>query len=379
MSEPVNRPFRLAMVVNPFAGIGGALALKGSDGADIRAKALAMGAEKKAGQKMARALEGLKATKRPFVIYTAAGEMGEAICQQAGIACEVVYTPAQQQTEGEDTERAAAAMLEHQPDLLLFAGGDGTARNIYNIAGSAVPVLGVPAGCKIHSGVYSVTPSAAAEVLARVVNGELVSELDAEVKDIDEDAFRKGKVLARHFGEMRVAGELTYIQAVKSGGRESEALVLEDIAAHVAEIMDEEPDTCFVMGSGSTVKSVMDALSLPDTLLGVDVVREGVVIGSDVTADELLSITENQKVCVVITVIGGQGHILGRGNQQLSPTFLRRTGRENLLIVATKQKLQELDGRPLRLDSGDEALDTEWAGMFPIITGYKDKVLYPAI
>jgi len=247
------------------------------------------------------------------------------------------------------------------------------------VVGSSVPVLGVPAGCKIHSGVYCVSPAAAGQVVSQMILGELVSEMDAEVRDIDEDAFRGGKVIAKHYGEMRVPAELSYVQAVKMGGKEDEALVLDDIAAYVSEIMDDAPDTYFVMGSGSTVGAVMEYLGLENTLLGVDVVKDKVLVASDVTAPQLLALTQNKPTQVVLTVIGGQGHILGRGNQQLSPAFIRQVGKENLRVVATKQKLQALNGKPLRLDSGDAELDIALAGAFTIIAGYKDKVLYNAL
>lgn len=376
MSKPV---FRLGIIVNPFAGIGGALALKGSDGAQIREKALAMGAEKKANEKMAKALSILEALNGQFSVFTAAGEMGESVCASLGIPCEVIYRPSSQQTEGEDSENAARAMCEADVDLLLFAGGDGTARNICSVVGDSIPVLGVPAGCKIHSGVYCVSPAAAGQVVSQMIAGELVSVMDAEVRDIDEDAFRNGKVIAKHYGEMRVPAELTYVQAVKMGGKEDEALVLDDISAYVAELMEDESDTLFVMGSGSTVGAIMEYLSLDNTLLGVDVIKNGELVASDVSAPELLNITKNKPSKVVLTVIGGQGHILGRGNQQLSPAFIRNIGKENMMVVATKQKIHALDGKPLRLDSGDPKLDEELAGAFTIITGYKDKVLYNAI
>ena len=371
--------FKLGILVNPFAGIGGALALKGSDGAEIREKALAMGAEKKANEKMAKAISILEALSGKFTVVTASGDMGETVCESLGIPYEVIYTPSAAQTEGEDSERAAKAMVEANVDLLLFAGGDGTARNICSVVGTQVPVLGVPAGCKIHSGVYCVSPSAAGQVVSQMIAGELVSEMDAEVRDIDENAFREGKVIAKHYGEMRVPAELTYVQAVKMGGKEDEALVLDDIAAYVGEIIDDEPDTYFVMGSGSTVGAVMDFLGLENTLLGVDVVKQGELIASDVTASELIALTHDKPTKVILTVIGGQGHILGRGNQQLSPAFIRQIGKQNMLVVATKQKLQALNGKPLRLDSSDATLDAELAGAFTVIIGYKDKVLCQAV
>ncbi|MBQ4830651.1 ATP-NAD kinase family protein [Alteromonas sp. MMG017] len=375
MNKPV---FRLGVLVNPFAGIGGALALKGSDGADVREKALAMGAEKKANEKMAKALSILEVLSEQFTIVTASGEMGEDVCASLGLPFEVVYKSALQQTEGEDTERAVQAFLGCNLDVILFAGGDGTARNVCKIVGDKVPVLGVPAGCKIHSGVYCVTPSAAGQVISQMIKGEIVSVMDGEVRDIDENAFRTGKVIAKHYGEMRVPAELTYVQAVKMGGKEDEALVLDDIAATISELMDDNPDTYFVMGSGSTVGAVMEFLGLDNTLLGVDVVQDKALVASDVTASELLSLTQGKPTQVVLTVIGGQGHILGRGNQQLSPDFIRAIGKQNMRVVATKQKLQSLENKPLRLDSGDAELDASLQGAFTIITGYKDKVLYNA-
>lgn len=375
MNKPV---FRLGVVVNPFAGIGGALALKGSDGADVREKALAMGAEKKANEKMAKALSIVEGLSEQFTIVTAGGEMGEDVCASLGLPFEVVYKSASQQTEGQDTERAVQAFLGCNLDVILFAGGDGTARNVCKIVGDKVPVLGVPAGCKIHSGVYCVTPSAAGQVISQMIKGEIVSVMEGEVRDIDENAFRTGKVIAKHYGEMRVPAELTYVQAVKMGGKEDEALVLDDIAATISELMDDNTDTYFVMGSGSTVGAVMEFLGLENTLLGVDVLQDKALVASDVTASELLSLTQGKPTQVVLTVIGGQGHILGRGNQQLSPDFIRAIGKENMRVVATKQKLQSLGNKPLRLDSGDAELDASLQGAFTIITGYKDKVLYNA-
>ncbi len=373
-----NKKFRLGVLVNPFAGIGGALALKGSDGAEIREQALAQGAEKKANEKMRLALDKLRPFTSQIEIFTAAGEMGATVCQEAGFDVTVVFSPDSAQTEGEDTEKAALKMVEKGVDLLLFAGGDGTARNIYHSVSGRVPVLGVPAGCKIHSGVYAVTPSGAGEIAVKMVKGELVSEQDGEVRDIDENAFRQGKVRAKHYGEMRVPHDLVYLQSVKMGGKESEELVLLDIAAHISELMDEYEDSYFVMGSGSTVAAVMEELGLSNTLLGVDIVKDKELIASDVTAAQLLEVTADKPTQLLITVIGGQGHLFGRGNQQLSPNFIRQIGKENIRVVATKQKLEELNGRPLRLDTSDPTLDEELAGSFSVITGYHDKVIYPA-
>lgn len=365
--------FKLGLIVNPYAGIGGALALKGSDGAEIRQKALAMGAKQLAPERTAQALELLLPYQSQIKIYTAAGAMGEDLARQMGFDTRVCYRPPAQ-SEPEDTEQTARELIEEKVDLLLFAGGDGTARNICAVVDERIPVLGIPAGCKIHSGVYSVTPKAAGRVVEKLVRGELVSLHQAEVMDIDEQGFRQGIVKARHFGQMQVPTELEYVQSVKMGGRESEELVLDDIAAHVIEQMDDE---IYVMGSGSTVAAIMQSMGLENTLLGVDLVQHQQLLASDVTAGELLEAIKDKPAKLVITLIGGQGHIFGRGNQQLSPQVIRAIGKQNIILVATKSKLNALNGRPLLTDSGDHQLDRELCGLMPVITGYHDQVLYP--
>lgn len=369
--------FKLGLIINPYAGIGGALALKGSDGAQVRTKALAMGAEQKAEMKTSLALEELLPFVQDLLIITAAGDMGENLARRMGFEVEVVYQPPHVQTEGEDSEQAAQAILYHKVDLLLFAGGDGTARNICAVIGECLPVLGIPAGCKIHSGVYAITPKSAGRVVVMLLQGEIVSLSEAEVRDIDEEQFRQGRVNSRHFGEMKVPTELRYVQAVKMGGKESDELVLMDIAAHVIEQMRDEPDCYFVMGSGSTVDAIMQEMGLQNTLLGVDLVKDQQLIASDLAAKQLQQYIGTAGIKLVITPIGGQGHILGRGNQQLSPLFIKALGRENILLVASKAKLLALAGRPLIADSGDIDLDAELAGPIAVITGYHDQVLYP--
>lgn len=372
----MNRLFKLGLIINPYSGIGGALALKGSDGSEIRERALQQGAEKLAGKKMTAALQFLLPLKDELLILTSSGEMGADIVAAMGFNYQVIHTHEEHQTESCDTKKASLMMLEKNVDLILFAGGDGTARNICEIIEDQCPVVGVPAGCKIHSGVYAITPKAAGKVVAQVVKGELVSLMSGEVKDIDEAEFRAGRVIAKHYGEMQVPQELSYIQAVKMGGKESDELVLADIAAHVIEIMEDEPDTLFVMGSGSTVESIMHEIGLPNTLLGVDVVKGQTLLENDLTAETLLQMCEHQTVKIVLTLIGGQGHILGRGNQQLSPSLIKMVGKQNLIVVATKSKIHHLNGKPLVSDSGDENLDAMLVGPMPVVTGFHDLVLY---
>ena len=374
------RQFTLGVLVNPFAGIGGALALKGSDGKQIREKALREGAQLQANNKMRRALKEIAINNNTDLKYvTAADNMGANLLSELGANYKVVYAPERQQTEAFDTEQALRAMLDAGIDFLLFAGGDGTARNVANVIGQQIPVLGVPAGCKIHSGVYAVTPSAAGKVAQKVITGELVSQVNGEVRDIDETAFRNGKVIAKHYGEMRIPQDLSYVQSVKMGGQESDELVLQDIVEHVAEAIEEHPDYFFIMGSGSTVNTVMQHMGLENTLLGVDIVYQNTVYAKDVSASDLEELVAEyaSKIKLVITVIGGQGHVFGRGNQQLSATFLKHIKKQDIYILASKLKLNSLQGRPLRIDSGDEQIDKKFHGPTTVITGFHDKALYP--
>lgn len=370
----MSRVFTLGLIINPYAGIGGALGLKGSDGREIRQQALDAGAPLLSGEKTTRALSLLTDYKDKMRIVTASGEMGADVAQQLGFDTQVVYQPDQAQTESSDTIAALRAIVNSGPDLILFAGGDGTARDVYSVVPQSMLVLGVPAGCKIHSGVFAVTPAAAGKVLELMVSGQLVSVVDAEVRDLDEDAFRQGKVKAKHFGVMQVPTELNYVQSVKMGGVEQEELVLNDIADYVIEQIEKD---VAVMGSGSTVNFIMEQLGLENTLLGVDVLRDAQLVAKDVAASELFSLIQDKPTKLVVTIIGGQGHLFGRGNQQLSPEVIKTIGIQNILIVATKAKLASLNGGPIIVDSGDETLDRALCGYQKVITGYNDWVLYP--
>ncbi|CAM3909083.1 ATP-NAD kinase family protein [Shewanella aquimarina] len=366
----MKQTFRLGVIINPLAGLGGSVALKGSDG--VALEAIARGAEPKAHLRMAQALEVIKPYQQKITVVTASGAMGADLAVQLGFKHQVVYQ-AGETTAASDTQAAATALQQAGVDLLLFAGGDGTARDLFEVIDEAQPVLGVPAGVKIHSGVYGITPHASGMVVKLLLEGALVSLMSADVMDIDEVAFRQGVVRARRFGEMQVPAEPRYIQAVKMGGKEVDELVLADIAAEAIELID---DGRAIMGSGSTVAAVMDELGLDNTLLGVDLIEEGELVASDMSAQSLLELTANRQCKLVITLIGGQGHILGRGNQQLSPALIRQVGKENIIILATKTKLKALEGRPLIVDSGDPELDSELCGYYKVVTGYHDYVMY---
>lgn len=364
--------FRLGVLVNPYAGLGGSVALKGSDGAEIRDEALKRGAKPMAPTRMTQAIAAINTQEIAF--YTWGGDMGENSVKEAGFESTVVGAPDNWPTSAEDTLKAAKALAEQGVDLILFAGGDGTARNIFEALGGSLPVLGVPAGVKIHSGVYTLTPTAAGQLITELVEGKLVRMEQAEVRDIDEQAFREGRVRAQYYGELLVPAEHQYVQAVKNGGKEVEELVLDDIAADFIEHI--EPETFYVMGSGTTVAAIMEQMGLPNTLLGTDLMRDGELVASDCSGQQLLELIGSAPFKVVITPIGGQGHLLGRGNQQLTPALVSQIGLQGLYVVATRSKLLELNGKPLVVDTGDPELDRQLQGVVTVHTGYRDAVLY---
>ena len=368
--------FTIGLIINPVAGLGGRVALKGSDGVETVEQALALGAIPRAETRTEVALKKLLSLKDQIRFLTWRDDMGGALLKRLGFGNQLLGRSEQKPTSPEDTEAAATAMEQVGVDLILFAGGDGTARNICNSVSAAQPVLGIPAGVKIHSGVYAVTPSAAGEVVAMLVRGELVGLREQDVRDIDESAFREGRVRAKHYGDLLVPEEGRFVQQVKQAGREVEALVVQDIADYFRdEIMKE--DVLYLVGPGSTTKGVMDVLGLENTLLGVDLICNETLIASDMTEQDILAHIKDKPVKLLVTAIGGQGHLLGRGNQQLSPEVIRTVGRDNILVLATKTKIRELDGRPLLLDTGDPELDKVLSGTMTVLTGYNDRILYP--
>ncbi len=366
---------KVGLIINPVAGMGGKVGLKGTDGPEIVEKARAMGARPESADKAAKALQQLSGIREEIELITCPGEMGENTARRCGFELELISGIEKPTTE-EDTEKAAKEMFEQGADLLLFVGGDGTARNIYNAIGdnSPMPALGVPAGVKIHSAVYATNPRNAGELAAQFLKEAGLPVRRSEVMDIDEDAFREGQLSARLYGYLQVpcSGEL--MQHLKVGGAETEEAVLEAIAENVVEKMEE--DVAYIIGPGSTIGPIMDKLDLSNTLLGVDVVKNGKLLASDVNEKQLLELIEGERAKIIVTVIGGQGYIFGRGNQQISAEVIRIVGKENIIVVATREKIFSLEYERLLVDTGDEKVNGMLCGYMRIITGYNEELLY---
>ena len=378
----------LGLIVNPVAGVGGRVGLKGSDGIEILRRALELGAARESPRRAQQALARLAGLAGEIEIVTCPGEMGGDEAVAAGFAPRVLDgvvgapwsaplpdgAPA---TTAEDTVKAARAMRDMGVDLLLFAGGDGTARNVYDAIGSDIVTLGIPAGVKIHSAVYATTPAAAGDLAALLFRPQArgIEVREAEVMDIDEEAFREDRVSARLYGYLRVPYQRNLLQSAKAGAAGSDAGALEGIASEVVNGM--RPGRLYVIGPGTTTRSIMRILELPNTLLGVDVVCDRAVVASDVNENDLLRLTAERPATVVVTAIGGQGHIFGRGNQQISPRVLRQVGLGDIVVVATQQKLLALEERPLLVDTGDEELNAELCGYRRVVTNLNESTIYP--
>jgi predicted polyphosphate/ATP-dependent NAD kinase len=369
---------RIGLIVNPLAGMGGSLAMKGSDGPEIQQLAQQRDHSQlsRSMERATRALDILLASNTDYTLYCCGGELGQQVLERAGAPYCLSGVVEPLTADGKDTARAAAMLREQGVDIIVFVGGDGTARDVFDALGDNFPVLGIPAGVKMHSGVFAVSPEAAGELLVRLARGGLVGLSRQEVRDIDEAAFRKDIVRARFYGEMLVPAEGHYLQQTKIGGRESSELVAADIAAWFVEEM--EDDCTYLVGPGSTTAAIMSELGLENTLLGVDVVKNGSLLCSDANEQDLLRLLSDNKGPrkIVVTVIGGQGAVFGRGNQQFSPAVIEAVGLDNIIIVAAKSKIASLEQRPLLVDTNDPALDQRLSGYRPVVTGYNDQILY---
>lgn len=374
------RCFRLGLVINPLAGIGGPAGLKGSDAPNTQALAQARGVSSKVAERVAEVFSLLAATLGPacadIEVLMPSGQMGLLLAEPW--RCREIYqSPAQ--TSALDTQNAAKALLAQQPDLILFAGGDGTARDVFSALGSGQAVLGIPAGVKMHSGVFAISPRAAASVVASMIQGRLVAATTGEVRDIDEAAFAQGKVHTQYFGEMLVPDDQLLVQKVKCSGLPDDELLLDELAAYIDELIQEQDECLWILGSGGTLKHVKAHIGMAEpTLLGVDLWYRGECVQADAYEAQIWHWLEQvPSARLVLSVIGGQGVVLGRGNQQLSPRIIERVGLQHLMLASTPEKLRALNGAALQVDSGSAELDQALAGHRKVICGYEDTVLYP--
>ena len=348
--------------------MGGAVGLKGTDGKVILSKAISLGAKPIASQRAEAFLTELIPVKKSLRLIVGAGSMGENEAKKCDFTFEVKGKN-KIETSSEDTQTIAKEILARSVDLLVFCGGDGTTRDMLKGVGMKVPVLGVPTGVKMHTSLFAITPQAAARVAIWYLWSGLPLR-EAEVMDVDEQAFREGRLSAELYGYMLSPYEPHLIQGNKLESPLTENEVRNQAAIAIYIIEEMKPDIIYVVGPGTTTRTIGDLLDQKKTLLGVDLFRNKKIIGSDVNEKQILAATKGQAACIIVTPIGGQGFIFGRGNQQISSKVIRQVGLDNIVVVATKSKLDRL--KSLKVDTGDPELDKDFrAHEIDVVIDYK--------
>jgi predicted polyphosphate/ATP-dependent NAD kinase len=353
---------RIGFLINPIAGMGGSVGLKGTDG--LVNEALNRGAKPISLERAKKCIDALNAS---HIILTCTDEMGEdAVLKQR---YEVVYSFDGASTS-EDTKNACKLFLDNGVELLLFCGGDGTARDVYSVIGKEIPILGIPAGVKMHSAVFAISPKSAAKLVEHFVK-EKTELRDAEVMDTDEDAYRRNELRMKVFGYARTPYEPVLIQQGKSLFQSvSEERAKEELARFASEFMI--PNELYILGAGTTIHKIAELLGLGEekTLLGVDAVKEGHLVGKDMNEQDLLRLLEHEKKAkILVSPIGAQGFVFGRGTQQISAKVIEKVGVANVVVLATPHKLMETP--VLMVDTGSDELDEKLSGHTSVVCGYR--------
>jgi predicted polyphosphate/ATP-dependent NAD kinase len=383
---------KIGFIINPIAGMGGRVGLKGTDGVlsealDRGAKPVAQNRAREAMNKFVELYEYLLENDNIFKekiqnnieFFTCSGSMGFNVLQQTGLVNQtkinlhIVYEPTDlDNTNTEDTRLACEQFLHHKVDLIIFCGGDGTARDVYSVVDSNIQILGIPSGVKMHSGVFATHANVIGELLIDFLKGDLDSA-DAEILDLDETRYRAGEWNIRLFGVAKTPYNQSLIQRGKHMVESaSEEAIKEEIAEYIKEEMEDNKDILYILGSGSTVQAIGKLIGLDITLLGIDAVYQGKLIGKDLNEQEILNLLSKHECArLILSPIGAQGFILGRGNLQLSPEVIKKVGLENIDVISTPAKLADMEA--LRVDTNDHMLDSafEKLGYLKVIFGYR--------
>jgi predicted polyphosphate/ATP-dependent NAD kinase len=355
---------KVGLVVNPIAGMGGKVGLKGTDG-EMYKKAVELGAEPITGN---RIKDVLKAVNRDDLYFLAApGEMGE---NYLGRFKFEVVGKIGKETKREDTKNIAQIMVDKGIELLIFVGGDGTARDILDVVGMKIPVIAIPSGVKMFSSAFVFSAHAATEML-NTFNDDF---LEKEILDIDEEAFRENRLDAKFYGTVRVPNIQRLLQGKKSASnvKFSTKNKKKEVAKYIVENM--EKDCIYILGPGTTLKEVSDMVGVNKTLLGIDAIFNKKLVGEDINEKDILKlINQYNKIKIIVTPIGGSGFIFGRGSRQISSEVLRNIGKENVIIVSTLDKVGNLEN--LHIDSGDYEVDKSMSGSVDVIIGYNEEII----
>ena len=360
---------KIGLIINPIAGMGGSVGLKGTDGNIIK-EALKLGAKPITSERVSVLISNLKNYEK-IMFLTAPGKMGADLLKDKGIDFQIIGEVSSI-TSAKDTKRIAKQMIEDDIELLVFCGGDGTARDIYDAVGLEIPVVAIPSGVKMFSSVFALNPRAAAEMIETFIIG--TDTLEKEVLDINEDSFRKGKLESRLYGYLKVPK----VQRLLQGGKQSSKMgktaeeSKRDIARHIIEKM--EDDVLYLLGPGTTVKTISDVLNVSKALLGIDAIYNKNLVATDINESGILELLKKHKTAeIIVSPIGGQGFIFGRGNKQFTPKVLKKIGKKNIQILATEEKLKGLTC--LRVDTGKVEVDEMFKGYKKVIVGYNEELI----
>jgi predicted polyphosphate/ATP-dependent NAD kinase len=368
--------FTLGLIINPISGMGGSVGLKGTDGKKILGKAIKLGANPNALNRTKEVLNELESIKSKLKFITCPRFMGEFILKEINFEYELIKHPIFKGNEElfdttADHTKIAAKIMKKSDDikLLLFTGGDGTARDIQSVINKEKPCLGIPAGVKIFSSVFSINPKLASSIIIQFLWDEIPLE-ESEVLDIDEDEYRKGKLVSKLYGYFLTPYNPDHLQFSKIGSPDSDLNNQERIAKRVIETL--EKDIYYLIGPGTTTKAIADRLNQKKTVLGVDLLLNNKIIALDLNEKQILNFIEGKKAKIIVSLIGRQGFLFGRGNLQFTPTILNKIGPKNIIIISTKYKLQNIPKQILRLDTRSYELDKKMRGLYKILVDYDE-------
>ena len=368
--------FILGLIVNPISGMGGSVGLKGTDGKETLKKAIKLGGKPNANQRVAEFLQSLEGFQSKIKFITCPGYMGEISTKKFNFDYKLIINPKFRELKGiydtnaEHTKLAAQKMKKVEDlKLILFVGGDGTARDILDAVGATKPCLGIPSGVKIYSSVFSLNPKAAASTVLQFLWDELPLT-QSEVLDIDEKAYRKDELVSKLYGYLITPNSPEYCQYSKLSSPLSDQNNQERIAEKIIETLEE--NTYYLLGPGTTVKAITDKLGLHKTLLGVDLLYNDQIIASDLNEQQILAYINNNPIKIIVSFIGRQGFLFGRGNLQFTPKILKLVSTSNIIIIATKFKLNSIPDHCLRVDSRDADLDNKMRGLYKVIIDYDE-------
>jgi len=370
---------KLGFIVNPIAGMGGKVGLKGTDG--TLEEAVAKGAKPIAPKRATEFLQKLKesAAETRIEVLTCPGIMGKEEAEAASFPVQTLPMKIGEETSAEDTKTAVKLLIAAEVNLIVFVGGDGTAKDIFDamqVCDDEAPVLGVPSGVKMYSGIFAVNPLDAVDVILAFAKDQ-AEIAEFEIMDADEKAIRSDTFAVKLHGFLQ--GPFLPMRIQGSKQISPETVDEKENQTAVARFVVEEirPNATYILGPGTTVKRIAELLSVEKTVLGVDIYKKGNVI-LDVNEKRIFEeVKDWQNTWIILSPIGHQGILLGRGTQQISPEIIKRVGKQRIIVVATKGKLQSIEGNIFRVDTGDVSVDNMLRGYIRVITDYREWRLMP--